>query len=101
MVLRYKQGDTHNAIKSTLIKNGLPIDLTGCDVFISVSDKIHEERCMVVDENGGVVAFPVATITRESGYYSYEFLIKYSDGTQELVPNKLYKKMQITKNIKE
>lgn len=101
MVQEYKQGDSHNALRSTLTKNGEPIDLTECKVFISVEDLSFEDDCIIVDAQNGVVAYPIGRVSHQPGFFAYEYVIKYKDGTEEIVPNKTYKKIRIRERIKE
>lgn len=101
MELTFKQGDTHNAIKSTITKDGEPIPLKDCKVFISVSGIVFEEECTVIDEGKGVVAYPASKLSGVDGWYNYEYIIKYKDGTKEIVPNQGYKKLRIYDRIKE
>lgn len=101
MELIFKQGDTHNAIKATITKNDNPVSLKDCRVFISVSDSVFEKECEIVDKDKGIVAFPVFDMANKSGWYNYEFIIEYQDGTKEIVPNDGYKKLRIHDRIKE
>lgn len=94
-----KQGDTHNAIQSQLIKDGLPINLDGCTVEILISN--IQDECIIVNAEQGRVAYPVSAISQKQGFYSYEFIIKYKDGTQETVPNNSYEKIRVFENLKE
>jgi len=54
-----------------------------------------------VNAEQGRVAYPVSVISQEQGIYSYEFIIKYKDGTQETVPNNSYEKIRVFENLKE
>lgn len=94
-MLTIKQGDTHNAIQETLLKNGAPINLTNCKVFITVFGIVENGECMLVDAEKGIVAYPVFNITNKSGFYSYDFTIEYPDGTKEFVPNDDNNKIRI------
>jgi|SRR5690625_1372800 len=98
-MLIIKQGDTHNAIQSQLTKNGDPIDLTDCEVFISVSDIVFEDKCVITDEDQGKVAYPLSNISDNAGFHNYEFIIKYKDGTKEIVPNSEFNKIRIVERI--
>lgn len=101
MELIFKQGDTHNAIQSTLIKNDEPIDLTDCKVYITVSDVTFEDECFIVDAKNGKVAYPVGRISQEPKNNRYEYVIKYSDGTKEIVPYEGYKRIKFYERLKE
>lgn len=101
MVLTFKEHDTHNAIKSTLIKKGKPMDLTQCKVYITISDVVFEDECHIVSAADGVVAYPIGKISHQSGFLNYEYVLKYEDGTKEIVPNNGYEKLRIYRRIKE
>lgn len=101
MDLMFKQSDTHNAIKATITKNGDPISLRDCRVLISVSDNVYEDECAILDADNGIVAYPVSKLSDVDGWYIYEFIIEYKDGTREVVPNNDFKKLRIHKRIKE
>lgn len=85
--LEFKKGDTHNAIYAQLLRLGKALKLHNRRVYISFSDIIKEDQCQIVDEEQGMVAYPVENISHEAGKYYYEFTVVYEDGTREKVPN--------------
>ena len=100
-MLTIKQNDNRNAIEATLIKNDKPVDLTGCDVFISISDKIYRGNCIIESEEEGQVFYPIdQSVTQSTGFFNYEFIVKYQDGREETFPNNGYLKLQVVRRIK-
>ena len=96
-----KQGDTRNAIHATLIKNGNPINLENCKVYISIGSLVCNAECMIVDSENGKIAFPLEGFTEKSGIFRYEFTIVYEDGRRETIPNDSYLKLKVESAIKE
>lgn len=100
MGLTYKQGDTHNAITSELTKNGKPLKLHGCQVFISVSNTlVKRSKCIILDEDLGIVTYLVGNIAKTNGFLKYEYTVEYPDRTEERFPNVGYESVRIYKSI--
>lgn len=82
-----------------LEKGGEPIDLTGCQVFISISNRIYRDECIILDAEAGKVSYLVSNISDKSGFYKYEYIVKYAGGTEERLPNDSYKDLTIVNEI--
>ncbi len=96
-----KEGDTRNAIRATLTKNGEVMDLTDCNVYISVSDKVYEDICNIEDAKNGKVFYPLSMkVSSSSGFYKYEFIVKYKDGREETFPNDKYLELRVMTEVK-
>lgn len=97
IILTIKQGDTHNALNEQLIKDGKPINLTDCQVYITVFGVIENGECTIVDAEDGRVVYPLSNLSHKSGYFRYDFEIRYADGTVEFVPNDSDNKIRVYK----
>lgn len=97
-MLTIKRGDTRNAIHVQLTKNNKPIPLNDCRVILRTT--LLDGECKIIDAEQGKVAFPVGRLSKIAGYYNYEFIIEYSDGTKEAIPNEGYKKIRVHENLR-
>lgn len=100
-MIKIKQDDTKNVIYSQLLRDGVPINLTDCKVYISVSGIVYEDECTIIDAEEGTVVYPLARVSGSFGQYMYEYIVKYSDGTTEIVPNDKFEKIAVVKRLKE
>lgn len=95
-----KQGDTRYALKAVLKDNeGVPIDLTGCQVKVVIG-KMMERTPYIHDALNGevwVVFQPEDTAT--PGFYYAEFKITYQDGKVETFPNNGYIKIAVSSSL--
>lgn len=99
-MLIVKQGDTKNAIYASLMKEGNPINLEGCKVYISISNGINKQECIIADAEKGEVYFPLEhRVTGKSGIYNYDFYVEYPDGRIEGFPNDRYLKLRIMQGV--
>src|SRR5699024_12561233 len=71
------------------------------DLTVEILISNIQDECIIVNAEQGRVAYPVSVISQEQGIYSYEFIIKYKDGTQETVPNNSYEKIRVFERSEE
>ena len=84
-----KQGDTHRAMKCTLIKaNGQPLDLTNCKVEVTITNGIRREVLRQAD--GVVWVVFSAHEVEEPGLFRAEFVVTYPDNNQQTFPDNGY-----------
>lgn len=98
-----KQLDTRNALKATLKQDGAVINLTGCNCSFSMSKNGKEtinREINIIDPTNGVV---LVTFSKEelqiAGSYKGEFIVTWSDGKAETIPNNDYLDILIRKNL--
>lgn len=93
-----KQGDTRNAIQSTLRKYGEAIDLTDCRVKLKM--KNFEAYMKMYDAGNGAVYYPLSElIIKHPGKYPFEIEVEYKDGRTETFPNEGYLYLNIEETI--
>jgi len=64
-----------------------------------VSGRVEKDECTILDAESGKVSYLISNISDKSGFYNYEFIVSYSDGTEEIIPNQSYKKVRIYNNL--
>lgn len=100
-MLTIKKGDTRNAIRATLKKNGEPVNLTGCTVLFYMDGKVNGGHAQVVDAEWGKVVYPLeANAVDKSGVFRAEFKVIHPDGRQETFPDNGYIKINIIDDLK-
>lgn len=98
-----KQGDTRTALKATLT----PVDgafENVSKVFFCMSDTLFNEKINrevdVQDLPAVIVVFKADEIA-EAGMYYGEFVVEYTDGKIETIPNNDYIKIKIGQRLGE
>jgi len=98
-----KKGDTRKGIQAILStvtnKIATAVNLTGCSVYFSMSNKINEAVATVLDAaTGSVLYAPTNADVNTAGEYNGEFIVVYADGKRETFPNDSYIKITILDN---
>ncbi|KHE73150.1 BppU family phage baseplate upper protein [Halobacillus sp. BBL2006] len=99
-ILRFRQGDTRDAIKAVLKKDGNPVNLTGKTVLFYMSNGV-EGYAEVIDAAAGVVMYPVEeSMTTEEGVFYAEFKVVHEDGRKSTYPNNGFIPIRVIKGVK-
>lgn len=101
-----KQGDTGYPITATLKANGVPVDLTGSSVAISLRNratqtlKVTAAGCTITSPTGGQVSYqPLSTDVDTPGSYDVEFRQTRGDGSTIHYPSDGYEPLVIEANL--
>lgn len=101
-----KRTDTGYPITATLLSNGVPVDLSGSTVTISLRDrltgaiKVNEAGCSLTNPTGGQVSYqPIAADVDTSGSYDVEFKQIRPNATIIHYPSDGYEPLTIEDNL--
>jgi hypothetical protein len=106
-----KVGDRQRIIQTLVDASGVPLDLTGASVKLTIRAATLSRRLVAGPEalalnlqagasNPGMVGYdPAATDTALAGDYLMEWVLTYADGKPRTVPNSQYATLRIDPSL--
>ncbi len=93
-----KRGDTAPPLRAQLLRNGVPVQLSGTTVMLNFSG--NKNPCTIVDAENGIIEYRWQVgDTSVTGVYRAEIEVTYSDGGVETFPNNDYIEITIFESV--
>jgi len=97
--MKIKKGDTRNAIRATLKRNGQAVNLTDCHVRFLMSNGVQGHAIVDRPLSGKCYYNIEKSISEKEGLFNFEFEVEYPDGRVETFPNDGYLRLKIVKDL--